>query len=307
MNRIAVWIANGTLFVLCCFLVAATVNQFIANAAAPDPALFAVNESPAPKPETLRLDPQRIVEASPFSPPGAVLDMNNLPATQLSLRLLGTLVTASPDTSFAAIEETDSRQSHIVKIQDRIKNTATVVSIERKRIILDNAGQREELVLAEAPTASTANGALAMQARSTARRSAVRSAGAQPSLSNQIAMQNRPTPAATRPAPSTSSNAASNQLDPAQLLKQARILPKFDEGNMVGMQINSIQGNSLFAKIGLQNGDIVKEFNGVPVTDTKRGLDMLREFTTAQEFNLVVQDESGNARSIHYELREEDR
>ncbi len=307
MNRLATWVANGTLAVLCCFLAVATVRQFLAHAATPNSAFLATSAAPVAKPDALRLDPQRIVEASPFSLPGATaVDMNNLPATQLSLRLLGTLVTASLDTSFAAIEETDSRLSHIVKTQDRIKNTATIVSIERKRIVLDNAGQREELVLDEAPAANPSNNALALQARGTARRNAVRSASAASSLSDEIAMRNRSAPT-TQAAPSTTSNVVSASSDPAKLLKQARLLPKFEEGNMVGMQINAIEGDSLFARIGLHNGDIVKEFNGSPVTDTKRGLDMLRNFTTAQEFNLVVQGADGSARSIHYEIREEDR
>lgn len=305
MNRIAVWTANGILIALCCLLIAATVNQFIATAKAPDPSLLEPLASATPKDETPRRDPKLIIEASPFSRivPGADPSaMDNLPTTKLSLRLLGTLATESVDTSFAAIEETDTNQSHIVKVQDRIKGTATVVSIERKRIVLENAGQREELLLEEAAAAAQ-NSPLAMEARRAARYGAVRSASAGASLSEQIAQQQgRPI---ARPAPTSSSNAG--QSEPAALLRQAKILPKFEEGNMIGMQINSIQGNSLFAKIGLQNGDVVKEFNGMPITDTKRGLDMLRDFTTATGFDLVVQDPNGNARSIHYEIREGDR
>lgn len=309
MNRITVWIANGILIALCCFLMAATANQFIATAKAPDPSLLAPLETSPTKAEAPRRSPQLIIEASPFSRvvPGADPNaMDNLPATKLLLRLLGTLATESTDTSFAAIEETDTNQSHIVKVQDRIKGTATVVSIERRRIVLENAGQREELLLEEAATATAQNSSLAMEARRAARRSAVRSASASPSLSEQIAQQQgRPIERPATPTPASNANAEPS--GPTALLRQAKVLPKFEEGNMIGMQINSIQGNSLFAKIGLQNGDVVKEFNGTPITDTKRGLDMLREFTTAAAFDMVVQDPNGNARSIHYEIREGDR
>ena len=34
---------------------------------------------------------------------------------------------------------------------------------------------------------------------------------------------------------------------------------------MVGVQVNAIKPGSLFEQIGLQNGDMITEFNGIPI------------------------------------------
>ena len=54
--------------------------------------------------------------------------------------------------------------------------------------------------------------------------------------------------------------------NPAALFSQARILPKYENGQMVGVQVNAIKAGSLFQQIGLQDGDTITEFNGIQVT-----------------------------------------
>ena len=53
--------------------------------------------------------------------------------------------------------------------------------------------------------------------------------------------------------------------DPSELLSQARVLPKYEQGQMVGLQVNGIKPGSLFQEIGLQEGDLITQFNGIAI------------------------------------------
>src|SRR5262249_21671652 len=50
--------------------------------------------------------------------------------------------------------------------------------------------------------------------------------------------------------------------NPAELLSQARILPKYENGQMQGLQISQIKPGSLYEQLGMQEGDVVTTCNG---------------------------------------------
>ena len=45
--------------------------------------------------------------------------------------------------------------------------------------------------------------------------------------------------------------------DPSELLSQARVIPKYEQGQMVGVQVNAIKPGSLFQEIGRRDGDLI--------------------------------------------------
>ena len=91
--------------------------------------------------------------------------------------------------------------------------------------------------------------------------------------------------------------------NPASLFSQARILPKYEEGAMVGVQLNAIKSGSLFEDIGIQNGDIITQFNGIQITSQQDSAQVLRELTQAQQFEVSVKGSDGEERQLTYELR----
>jgi type II secretory pathway component PulC len=94
----------------------------------------------------------------------AVPEVEELAATRLPLRLLGT---AGP---LAAIEDQHARKQRVVRAGDALGGAATVVRIERRRIVIQNGATREELALDDAaelartPTSTSTAAPLAMQA-----------------------------------------------------------------------------------------------------------------------------------------------
>ena len=69
--------------------------------------------------------------------------------TKLPLRLLGTAAAADAKLSWAAIEDLETKQHLVRRLEDEVKEGSgvRVVKIERRRIVLQNGGRREELAL----------------------------------------------------------------------------------------------------------------------------------------------------------------
>lgn len=292
MSRTAIWLANGVLVVLCCFLAASILTEVAAEVMVATPA-GALPATPSAAPRVERGWEQRQViltrnlfNVSTLTPtPEETPDPGpDLEKTALKLRLLATVAGAAAH-SWAAVEDLDSREVVVVRVEDRLQERADVVAIERRRIVLRNQGKLEELALDE-----DAPGARPSPPRRTARRARGNSRGRVQRLGQDRFSVAR-------------SDVRSVAQNPAELFSQARILPKYEDGQMTGVQINAIKPGSLFQQIGIQNGDVIREFNGIEITNQQDSAAVLREFTKAEEFNVRVIGENGRERTYTYELR----
>jgi general secretion pathway protein C len=81
--------------------------------------------------------------------------------------------------------------------------------------------------------------------------------------------------------------------DPSELLSQARVIPKYEQGQMVGLQVNAIKPGSLFQEIGLQDGDLITQFNGIAIDSPDQSAKIFQELANASEFNVVVRGADG--------------
>jgi len=86
--------------------------------------------------------------------------------------------------------------------------------------------------------------------------------------------------------------------NPSDLLSQARFLPKMDEGELIGIEVNAIKSGSVLADVGLENGDLITEFNGVPVSSPEESGRLIQELGDADEISLVIEGADGQTRTI---------
>ncbi len=86
----------------------------------------------------------------------------------------------------------------------------------------------------------------------------------------------------------------------AQEPAQARILPAYgqDGVSMIGIRLERIRPESLFAAIGLRSGDVILECNGIGISDPSTARAVLDQFATSPRLHLVVLDPSGGTREI---------
>jgi general secretion pathway protein C len=304
MGRIAIWIANTALGVVCCFLVSRVILLVLAHVLLPAPiALSAAGAAPVPTGAGSARERQAILRRNLFNVStlvvtAPVVEEEDLEATKLPLKLLGTAAAGDDRLSWAAVEDLETRQHTIVRVEDLLKQQAKVVRIERRRIVLENGSRREELALDD----ESSGGAVARPQRTSAVPASVSpqhgGPAGDPNLAGRVRKlaENRFAVART-----DVENAARN---PATLFAQARILPKYENGQMVGVQLNAVKPGSLFEQIGIQSGDTVTTFNGLRIDRPEQSANLLRELTEARSFNVQVLGSDGRERTLTYELQE---
>jgi len=273
-------VANVLIFTFCCYQAAGVVNQVAANALEPSsdapiemPAVAAVapvgwSERKVIVDRNLfesSLDALEIVEEEP--PP------EDLSETKLPIKLLGTLASNDPAIASAAIENTSQRKSRVYRIGELLDGFKGVSlrGVERKRVIILNGKKREELALEDdAPNQLALAPRPARRPSRRLRRAPGRGAGSR--LAERL--QEIQTKGGGRTA--------------AELFSQAKIVPKYDDGVMVGVELNSIVEDSLYEKLGLQDGDVITELNGIEINNAGASAKALQALAEDDEISVTV-------------------
>ena len=86
-----------------------------------------------------------------------------------------------------------------------------------------------------------------------------------------------------------------------RLYTDIRAVPNFSGGKVSGMKILSVKRGSIFAKLGLRRGDILKRINGMEL-DVKRGFEI---FNTLKDQKSITLDlvRQGQPTTLEYEIR----
>jgi type II secretion system protein C len=291
MVRYLGWLANTVLFALCCFLVADTANAIIAALLSQSPAR-AVESGPRSGLENRSWnDRQQITQRNLFhssklapqsSTPAAPTD-EELKETKLPLKLWGTIAADDPALSWASVEETGKSVIAAVRVGDKIQS-ATIVGIERRRVVLLENGSRRSLSLDD-DDAGGISLASSKRSKPTTRKTSSRSS--------------RRTSAKT-PRKPAGAKKGSPEGNPSSLYSQARIVPKVDPvSNVVtGLQLSAIQSGSAFEEAGIENGAVITEINGVSVQDIGTSTKIMASLTDSDEVEVVTVDQNGDTK-IH--------
>jgi type II secretion system protein C len=266
---------NGALLGACCYLVADVVTQIGSEALDPGP---------------IHAGPQRVeqIANNRAAAPSVILERNlfgaqltgdaqiaddevanePLTATKLPLRLLGTAAANVQERSRAAIEDEKTRKHMIVAVGDRLvgHSRVRVSGIERTRVILDNAGRPEELLLHEDdPKRRPKPTQRSRQARRT------------PAKEKQDSLTDR-----------LKALSGNDGQGISRILSSARIVPHYEDGKMQGMKVDAIKSDSIFQKIGFQNGDIITEVNGIVIDRLEATSAIFDEFAEADSIETRV-------------------
>jgi hypothetical protein len=169
MRQLGVQLVNFGLFVFCCFQVAGVVNRIAADSLRPAFLSQDVAHDTGPRSAPGWDERKAILDRNLFGaqivpvekPPEPVEEVVTVEETKLPLVLIGTMAGIDPADSAAAIRDTRSRSSTVVRVGDEVENHADVrvTAIERGRVLLSNRGRSEELLLSESATPGSASGA----------------------------------------------------------------------------------------------------------------------------------------------------
>ncbi|MDH5567258.1 MAG: hypothetical protein OEY15_11390 [Myxococcales bacterium] len=283
------------LFALGCFLAAGIVNAILVSLLlAPPERLGEAVAPPAPAKrswaERQVILTRNLFKSSTEAPLEPLIPVENLERTRLPLTLLGTVAAENPQLAWAAIEDRDKRETLVVSVGDSVGSSARVQRIERRRVILlENGSPRELIVDADSETAG-ARPTPAPRARAAASTRAQRRDAAARRRSRERVPPTRP-------------GVVEALRNPANILSQARILPKWENGQMLGIELNGIKGGSLLEEVGFVDGDLITEINGLSVDSPEQSALFVKELSEAEQIRATV-ERGGQRVTVEFERGE---
>jgi general secretion pathway protein C len=292
------WAVNLCFVALVALLAAKTVNLFFEAAIAPAlsaptgrgttrvaqaegpavldlPKLAQLTNLPLPTPESDEEAPKPDMSAEPVR-------------TSLRLRLLGTLVSTAAGWSIGSILDLNNQKSSTVMVGDRVQN-AEVLTIQRDRVIIANNGRREYI------GAEPGDGAPPPPPVATTRPVTEPGGG------------NQPYGAGIKALDESNYEVPRNEVDRAlanlnDLAMQARIVPAFKDGQAEGFKLFSIRPDSLYSKIGIVNGDVIKRINGFEMNSPEKALEVYTKLKDANRIDIEL-DRNGQTLRKTYNVR----
>jgi general secretion pathway protein C len=281
------WTVNLVFILLVALLAARTVNLFVESAIAPVPSGTATRAPTQPRRgaesalamldmnQLSRLTGIKIPEpeVAVREPETPQVDPNAAPVKSgLRVKLLGTLVAANADWSFASIQDMVTQRSQTYMVGNSLQG-ATVEGIERERVIILNNGRREFIdgqpgdgafvppspPVAQANTAPPPNNGSGIRAVS----------------DNEYEV------------PRAEIDKTLNNLNDVAM--QARIVPAFKDGQAVGFKLFSIRPDSIYSKIGVQNGDVIRRINGFDLNSPEKALEVYSKMKDASRIEIEIE------------------
>ncbi len=191
------------------------------------------------------------------------------PKPVTTYNLIGTFVFEGKD-PYAIIEEAKKKTQDVFLLGDTVFEEAKLVSIQSDRVEIERNGAKEILLLDAAPDNSDNSG------------------GGSASGSDSFVVDEADLDQALENLP--------------LLLTQARAVPFFKEGRAVGLRLFAIKSGSLFEKIGLQNGDVLKSVNGNSLGDLSQAMQLFQKLKEERSISVVL-DRNLQERQFNYQIR----
>ena len=88
----------------------------------------------------------------------------------------------------------------------------------------------------------------------------------------------------------------------ALLASAARFVPSIKDNKPNGFKLYAIRPNSIFGRIGLQNGDTVRAINGMDMTTPDRALEVYTKVRFASHLSVAV-ERRGENMTLDYSIR----
>jgi len=285
-NQAKLW--KWSFIVVTTYFLAKTVSRILASLYFPlelpeDAGInMARGRSAEPRVEVSRILDRNIFDSrakeAKLRPSGIDVNSQDIRPSNMAADLLGTLDFQNSIFSAALIRDRSSNTQNFYRKNDPIQD-ATVVKIERHRVIIERNGRLEFLELAAA--------------KSSLKPTPVVKAAAASEEVKQID-ENRF---------EVSGASLQNYLSDPSLLTSARAVPFTDaSGKIVGFKIVDMQESSVFKKLGIQRGDVIKSVNGDPVNGIDKVMQLVTAMRTEKRISLDI-ERNGVGVNYIYDIR----
>ncbi len=210
---------------------------------------------------------------------------SQLKKTELNVTLIGT-VAGDREDSFAIIEDNKSRKQELFQVDDMIQDQAQVLNISRCQVVVLREGE-EEILECEKDEESGRKkrpSPVRHTATSSGKKSyAVKKVSDSDYMIDESEVEN-----------------ALNNIN--KLMTQIRVVPNFKDGQANGFKVFAIKPDSIFAKIGLKNGDVIQNINDQDITSPDKAFLAFQELRNEKNFSVSI-SRRGQAKTMQYEIR----
>ena len=76
-------------------------------------------------------------------------------------------------------------------------------------------------------------------------------------------------------------------------LDEGELSPVYEDGELIGVQLEDIRDGGLYEQVGLRNGDLVTSVNGVPLGEPTAAAEVLAELALTGRLTVEVEHEDG--------------
>jgi general secretion pathway protein C len=231
----------------------------------------------------------------PPDPTGGVVEhVDPVPQrTSLPIKLLAIMFApapADPHWSMAIIRDTDEKTAGAYAIDMKIRD-AKIIDISETRVDFDVNGRKEYIELFDkgpSPTPAAPAVAAAPAAPSTDPFMAELEKGVKKTGEHTYEVQRQ-----------TVDSLLGNM---SVLARSARIVPEVRDGRSAGFRLFSVRPDGPFAKIGLQNGDVISAINGLDMTSPDKALEVYTKLKSASHLSVGL-ERSGQKITKEYNIR----
>ncbi|MBI5526528.1 MAG: general secretion pathway protein GspC [Deltaproteobacteria bacterium] len=202
--------------------------------------------------------------------------------SQIKAKLVGTVVAEDPQWSLCVLVETGTQATGIYGVGSVVQDDYFITKIERKRVTLTHSNRFEYLDLEEEHGAP------------------------RPALPISKKVEEPASGEGVRKLTDTSYVVSQAEIDKTlsnlnQVAMQARIVPNFEGGKANGFKLFSIKPDSIYSKIGLQNGDVVQKINGFEMNSPDKALEIYQKLKDSKSVKIDI-SRGGKAMSYDYTI-----
>lgn len=201
--------------------------------------------------------------------------------SKLPLMLLATMESEDPAYSMATILQTDTNVLAPYSPNDMIRAGVVVQRVERGRVVFRNGAQMEYIELGGTPppVAAVASAPVERE-RPRDRKNDREIEGAAESISCDADFKS-----------CTVDKAFVEKLlaNPAQLTRQARIVPAVRDGETKGYKFYGIRPGSLPRLLGMKNGDLLTSVNGHQLESLDQAMDLYTKLRRASHLSVTIE------------------
>ncbi|MFO7564671.1 MAG: type II secretion system protein GspC [Enhygromyxa sp.] len=228
----------------------------------------------APEPEELAVSPEAAAAglSGPLRP-GEI-------KSKLPLQLLATMESTDPAYSMATILQTDINVLAPYGVNDTIRAGVVVQRVDRGRVVFRNGAQMEYIELGGMPPPPAAAAPTKVIEEAKPQKNDREIDGAAESINCDADFKS-----------CTVDKAFVEKLlaNPAQLTRQARIVPAVRDGETKGYKFYGIRPGSLPRLLGMKNGDLLTSVNGHQLESLDQAMDLYTKLRRASHLSVTIE------------------